>query len=49
MVLKWIGCRVDENLYARIRAAAAADRRSVANWLVLSIEKVLAESERASA
>lgn len=41
---RWIHFRIDEALYERMRAEAAADRRSLANWLSVTIERLLAET-----
>ena len=38
---RWVHFRVDEELYERMHAEAAADRRSLSNWLSLSIEDYL--------
>ncbi len=38
--------RMPEELLAKIQAAAEADRRSVADWIVLQLEAALAKSPR---
>jgi len=43
MAMRWLHFRVDEQLHERARQAAAADRRSLSNWLALTIEKALEE------
>jgi hypothetical protein len=37
-----------EELLAKIQAAAEADRRSVADWIVLQLETVIAKKAKAS-
>ncbi len=39
--LKQLGFRTSPDVAARIAEAAAAERRSVSNWLALTIERVL--------
>lgn len=41
-----LSVKVDDALKARIKAAAAADRRTVSNWVGLLIERALAEKDR---
>jgi hypothetical protein len=38
---RWVHFRIDEKLYERMRTAAAADRRSLSNWLALVVEHAL--------
>jgi len=41
MAMRWLHFRVDEQLLERARLAAAADRRSLSNWVALTIERAL--------
>ena len=41
MPVRWVHFRVDEDLYRRMREAAAADHRSLSNWLALIVERAL--------
>jgi hypothetical protein len=43
MAMRWLHFRVDEQLHARARQAATADRRTLSNWLALTIERALEE------
>jgi hypothetical protein len=44
MAMRWLHFRVDEQLHARARQAATADRRTLSNWLALTIERALEET-----
>jgi predicted HicB family RNase H-like nuclease len=44
----WISFRLDPALHERLKAAAAAERRSMANWLATVVEKALNDAERDS-
>lgn len=46
MPVRWVHFRVEEDLHEKMRAAAAADRRSLSNWLALTLERVLEEEPR---
>jgi hypothetical protein len=39
MAMRWLHFRVNEQLYARAQRAAEADRRSLSNWVALTIER----------
>jgi len=41
MAMRWLHFRVDEQLYERARQVAAADRRSLSNWVALIIERAV--------
>lgn len=50
---RYIRIKLDQPLYDRARQAAQVDRRSLANWLVVLVERALSEprdldSQRAS-
>ncbi len=49
MGMRWLHFRIDEQLHERARLAAAADRRSLSNWVMLTIERAVdaAEAENA--
>jgi secreted protein with Ig-like and vWFA domain len=49
MAVRWIHFRIDEQLVERARRAAEADRRSLSNWVALTIERALEEKPRESA
>jgi uncharacterized protein (DUF1778 family) len=38
---RWVHIRVDEDLHERMKAAAAADRRSLANWVAVACERAM--------
>lgn len=42
----WISFRLDPALHERMKAVAAAERRSMANWLATVVEKALNDAER---
>jgi predicted HicB family RNase H-like nuclease len=44
-IVKVTSLRLSDELHARAVAAAAADRRSLANWLALVVERAVAEAE----
>ena len=44
-IVKVTSLRLSDELHARAVAAAAADRRSLANWLTLVVERAVAEAE----
>lgn len=37
----WLHFRIDKELYERLRKAAVADRRSIANWVAVTCEHAL--------
>jgi predicted HicB family RNase H-like nuclease len=41
----WISFRLDPALHERMKAVAAAERRSMANWLATVVEKALNDAE----
>lgn len=45
MAVRYLSIRLDDSLRARVKAAAAADRRSVAIWVALVLERELAAAE----
>lgn len=44
--MRYLSVRVEDELYARVRAAAEADRRSMNTWVTLALERAVAEAER---
>jgi predicted HicB family RNase H-like nuclease len=44
--VRYIGVRVADELYEKVRAAAEADRRSINVWVTLVLERAVAEIER---
>lgn len=46
MAYRWIRFRLCEEVYRQALAAAESDRRSVANWLTVIVERALAEEEK---
>lgn len=48
MTLRHVHLKLDQETYERAREAAAADRRSLANWLTVLVERAL-EDERKKA
>ena len=48
MLVRWVHFRVDEDLHKQMREAAAADRRSLSNWLALIVERALAADQNDS-
>lgn len=40
---RWVHFRVDERVLERAKKAAEADRRSLSNWVALTVERALAE------
>jgi predicted HicB family RNase H-like nuclease len=44
MGTRWLHFRLDEQLLEQARQAAAADRRSLSNWVGLVIERALPET-----
>jgi predicted HicB family RNase H-like nuclease len=47
MPTRWVHFRLDEAIHARVRAAAARDRRSLSNWVAMACEKALEAAEHA--
>ena len=43
MAMRWLHFRLDEQLLERARQAAEDDRRSLSNWVGLTIERALAD------
>lgn len=41
----WAHFRIDADVYKRMQAAAAADSRSLSNWLALVVKRVLDERD----
>jgi hypothetical protein len=41
MTLRHVHLKLDQQLYERARQAAEADRRSLANWLTVLVERAL--------
>jgi predicted HicB family RNase H-like nuclease len=50
MPTRWVHFRIPEDVHDRIKAVAAADRRSLSAWVTVACEKALesAEAERAA-
>ncbi len=48
MPARWLHFRVKEELYERMREAAATDQRSISNWVVVACERALDASPQAS-
>jgi predicted HicB family RNase H-like nuclease len=46
--VRHLGLRLPEDLLIRMRAAAAADRRSLNSWAVLALERAVTEAEQDS-
>lgn len=44
----WISFRLDPALHEQMKAVAAAERRSMANWLATVVEKALKEADEES-
>lgn len=38
---RWVHFRVDESVWERAKKAAEADRRSLSNWVALTVERAL--------
>jgi predicted HicB family RNase H-like nuclease len=47
-IVKVTSLRLSDELHARAVAAAAADRRSLANWLTLVVERAVTDAEAES-
>ena len=45
MAMRWLHFRADEQLVERARRVAAADRRSLSNWVALTIERAVDSAE----
>jgi len=45
MAMRWLHFRIDEHLHERARQAAGADRRSLSNWVALTIERAVDAAE----
>lgn len=46
MTLRHVHLKLDQETYERARQAAAADRRSLANWLLVLVERALEDKTR---
>lgn len=46
--VRHLGLRLPEDLLVRMRAVAAADRRSLNSWAVVALEQAVAEAEQDS-
>lgn len=46
MAMRWLHFRIDEQLHEQARQVAAADRRSLSNWVALVIERAVEQAER---
>ena len=44
--VRFISVRVPDELHERIRAAAEDDRRSISNWVIITLEQALDELDR---
>lgn len=44
MATRWVHFRVEEEIAEQMRLAAIADRRSLSNWVALTVERALSES-----
>jgi hypothetical protein len=49
MAMRWLHFRIDEQLHERARRVAAADRRSLSNWVALAVERAVEAAEAARA
>ena len=45
-LVKSLGLRVTERLYAEIKDRAEAEHRSMANWVVVAIEEKIAREQK---
>ena len=45
-LVKSLGLRVTERLYAEIKQRAEAEHRSMANWVVVAVEEKIAREQR---
>ena len=44
MTARYVRIQLEQAVYDRARQAAAADRRSLANWLAVTVERALREA-----
>lgn len=44
--VRHLGLRLPDDLLARLRTAAAADRRSLNSWALIALERAVAEAEQ---
>ena len=49
MAVRYLSIRLDDTLRERVKAAAAADRRSMAMWVALVLERALTKVVRYAA
>lgn len=42
--VRYVRIQLEETVYERARQAAEADRRSLANWLAVTVERALKEA-----
>jgi predicted HicB family RNase H-like nuclease len=45
-LVKSLGLRVTDSLYAMIKERAEAEHRSMANWVVVAVEEKIAREQR---
>ena len=45
MAMRWLHFRADEQLIERAQQVAKADRRSLSNWVALTIERAVDAAE----
>lgn len=46
MAIRWCHFRITDELLEQAKAAAADDRRSLSNWLAITVEKALAAEKQ---
>ena len=46
MAMRWLHFRIDEALHERAQQVAKADRRSLSNWVALTIERAVSDAQR---
>jgi hypothetical protein len=44
--VRYIGARISDQLFDRVKAAAEAERRTMNTWLTIAIERYLEEGEK---
>ena len=49
MSVRRVYFQVEQEVYERVREAAAADRRSLSNWLAITVERAVEDAPRAEA